>query len=245
MRSFAWGWCFAAGAVLGACSSIPEFTRGADAPDTTLDATTADADAADALDAAHDAEGDDADGPFDAGLGDVDAPPPPLTVFITPNHYSGTELGSLGGGVITGSTELCTAAGRQATGSSSRRWVAWLSTSEVSAASRLQEAQGPWVDPASGETVFLSSPTIGGRPLRVIATPTGGLTSSEFIWTGSNGTGQTAGTCDDWTNGASSALVGFPGSDAGPADGDDWTDGRGDIQCSNPLALYCFELPPN
>lgn len=227
------------GILMGACSAVPSFSRigeESDAPDATIPRPE--------QDSSVDAEIVDA-GIVDAQQEDaaVDASVLPLTVFVTPDSYRGNELGTLPGGAVAGTDTVCTAHGREATGSTVRRWVAWLSLSSVTAASRLGQEPGPWVDLSSGETVFAISPASSGRPRSLLRTPAGVPTGAEFIWTGTSGSGQPRATCDDWRDFQGTATVGYPGSvDGGPPANDSWTEGRSDIVCNVLLPLYCFEL---
>lgn len=174
----------------------------------------------------------------------------PKRVFVT----STTSNGDLGG--LSGADSTCQhLADAVALGGT---YKAWLSTTTISAASRLTHSTTPYVlingTKIASSWAGLTSGTLlapinvnekGGPPPTVPSTC--GVNNASIVWTSTNpngAVGTTLGaTCAEWTTSGSSngAVVGF----ADRVDGS-WTagcaaQGAGSLFCATDAALYCFE----
>jgi hypothetical protein len=176
----------------------------------------------DAADAALDAAGDDA--------GTKQAFETPLTFNgrLDANGVAGS------GGLAAGDARCHEAALAKFPG---RTFVAWLSTSTKSAASRLAGA-GPWY---VGATYLggLTELTTGSLMTPLDKTPDGAaIVAPAGVWTGTEGDGTAnAAICTDWTTISSgiSAEIGSSG-----VSGTFWTYGTLRT-CDSTYHLYCFE----
>jgi hypothetical protein len=168
----------------------------------------------------------------DGGEGGVmdaaDASVPPNVVFVTSEKRA---PGSLGG--LAGADAFCNhraaAAGLEGT------YVAWLSTAQESARSRIGAAAG-WVRPdglpftadlAAGETHVWYPARLDefGAP----------VAADEVVVTGTNYDGDFAGSsCGEWTSNSGGVTVGYAAGGTGT-----WTNGEA-RSCATPLRVYCF-----
>jgi hypothetical protein len=158
----------------------------------------------------------------------------PNLMFVT----STTATGNLGG--LVGADAMCQA--RATAGGLTGTYRAWLSTSTVSAASRLGTASG-WtrVDgrAVAGtrndllNSIILYTPSL---------TELGGSASEALVRTGTRGDGTFgSGDCNGWTSALStlSTNVGNPGYGHGA-----WTTNGGGT-CNIAMPLYCFGIDRN
>jgi hypothetical protein len=182
----------------------------------------------------------DADGGVDAALdAPLEASPDAGTkqAFETPLAFNG-RLDAIGipgaGGVAAGDARCMEAAQATFPG---RMFVAWLSTSGASAASRLVGA-GPWY---VGNTYLggIAELTSGGLKTPLHQGPDGVASPLPLgVWTGTSPDGTYAGAaCTDWTS-AASGVSGEIGTGGGG--GDTWTYATARA-CDSTYHLYCFE----
>lgn len=191
--------------------------------------------ASDARDATTDADGG-VDAALDAHV-DANVDAGPKQAFVTPLTFNG-RLDAPGvpgaGGFAAGDARCMEAAQATFPG---RTFIAWLSTSGTSAASRLA-GYGPWY---VGNTYLanVAEVTSGSLKTTLHQGPDGVTTPIPLgVWTGTAATGAYAGVaCVDWTS-VASGDTGEIGTGGGG--GDTWTEAtaRG---CDSVYHLYCFE----
>lgn len=164
-------------------------------------------------------------------------------VFVTGLQFSG----ALGG--LEGADERCRAAAAQA-GLSSSDWRAWLSTSSVNAAARI-EHEGPYAL-LDGRVVVVNKSQLAtgvlGVPIDVTEAGTRADDGQEEarVWTGTSAAGSVVApdTCKDWTS-ANALQWGIMGSIR--ATNASWTRSPGVVEttggwgCQTKGRLYCFE----
>lgn len=167
-------------------------------------------------------------------------------VFITAAAFHG-DLKSQGAGSdgVDGADRLC--ANAAASAGLDGTWVAWISSADVDALTRLAE-DGRWVLLDGSTEVFASRGTIQFGPLHAIDLAESGVTlpAGELVWTNTDSLGRnsTAGqnnACDDWSAQTGLAAVGvlFDPDFGGP--GLSWTDTKQPRGCGSEYHLYCFE----
>jgi hypothetical protein len=159
-------------------------------------------------------------------------------VFVTSSSH---HTGNLGG--FPGADGICQAlAGAAALPGT---FKAWLSTTTISAASRLTHSTHPYrlVDGTlvAGNWTDL---TDGSLSVPIDQTESGAVVSSRFIWTNTDVDGSALGyDCGGWTSSSQSALGEVGGSGDATAF---WTN-RAPMYCDGslfgptPTALYCFQ----
>ena len=167
-------------------------------------------------------------------------------VFITAATFHG-DLKTQGAGSdgVDGADRLC--ANAAASAGLDGTWVAWVSSADVDALTRLAE-DGRWVLLDGSTEVFASRGTIQFGPLHAIDLAESGVTlpAGELVWTNTDSLGRnsTAGqnnACDDWSAQTGLAAVGvlFDPDFGGP--GLSWTDTKQPRGCGSEYHLYCFE----
>jgi len=181
-------------------------------------------------------------------------PAPALSkrVFVTSAAYHG-DLRSQGSGAdgLDGADRLCTesaaAAGLGGT------WLAWVSTAEVDALSRLPLGVR-WTLIDGSTEVFPSRGAISMGPLHAIDTDEQGAivaasgAAPATVWTNTDRFGRNSvegqnNACDDWTGQTGVATVGAVVDPAlAAALGLSWTDTRQPRACGSEYRLYCFEM---
>jgi hypothetical protein len=190
-------------------------------------------------------DANDANDGFDGYVG-----PTYRRVFVT----SGTYAPSFGG--LAGADGICMSVASGA--SLGGKWAAWLSSLSVSASSRLEHSSVPyklldgtviasdWSDLTSGS---IQHPINRDEHGALVTNPGATYSSDLGVWTNTNGDGSSTQlslfyTCNDWTNATSSYdfAGGSVVSDSSCADHQCWTI-QGTADCSEVLALYCFEQP--
>jgi hypothetical protein len=186
-------------------------------------------------------------GNHDRAAPDAAEPTTPKLVFVTSKTYAGGELGGL-----AGADAKCAA--RAAAAGVTGTFKAWLSSDDVTAASRLTHASAPY-HLADGTPIAASWADVVGGLLQhpIDLDETGALdtragscidAASVAVWTATAIDGghvynpiDANYTCTNWT------LVG-PGwgmlGSSGQSDGR-WTDAGCAEGCSTQGALYCFE----
>lgn len=181
------------------------------------------------LDAELDAEADaDADASADAGT---------KQAFETPLVFNGRldANGIAGAGGLAAGDARCMEAAQAAF--PGRTFVAWLSTSATSAASRLAGG-GPWY---VGNTLLggLAQLTTGTLKTPLHQGPTGVASPAPLgVWTGTMGDGTfSLSSCTDWTS-VASGVAGEIGTGGGGSD--TWTYAT-QRSCDSAYHLYCFE----
>lgn len=158
-----------------------------------------------------------------------------LKVFLTASDYSGSQVGGL-----TGADAKCQAqadaAGLPGT------YVAWLSSSTVSAGSRIAHATVPYVQ-VDGTQVAddWTDLTDGSIDAAITLTATGVDRGVGGVWTAtatSGGISDPAHTCSDWTSNSGLGADGYHGASHG-----DWT--VNSVQpldnCTVANPLYCVQ----
>jgi hypothetical protein len=196
-----------------------------------------------------------------ASAGDAGAPPvapiDPATpankrVFVTSTSYHG-DLQSQGGGAdgLDGADRLCGESA--ATAGLGGTWLAWVSTSEADALSRLPVGVR-WTLIDGSTEVFPSRGAISMGPSHAIDTDEQGATVSASgaafptVWTNTDRFGRNSvegqnDACDDWAGQTGVAAVGAIFDPAlGGALGLSWTDTRQPRACGSEHRLYCFEM---
>jgi len=171
-------------------------------------------------------------------------------VFITAASFNG-DLEAQGGGAggIDGADRLCMAAAAAA--SADGEWVAWVSSKDIDAGSRLA-ADGRWTLLDGATEVFPSKAAIQLGPKHAIDMTEAGDTLAfggggmVKVWTntdkfGNNVTDGQNDACEDWTGQTGVAAVGtlFDPELGGP--GLSWTDTKLPQACGDEYHLYCFE----
>ena len=161
---------------------------------------------------------------------------PPHHAFVTSTVHPGTSLGS---SPDTPCNAAAAAAGLRG------RFVAWLSFTNGSAASRLEE-YGPWVT-TRGELVATDKLDLTKGTIRAAiqyderAQPFPAGINPDLAWTGAHANGQTSAACADWTA-AGASVSGTVGNVHQTSVA--WTEDVGDTAtCLTNLHVYCFEQP--
>ncbi|PCC69792.1 Myxococcus cysteine-rich repeat-containing protein [Nannocystis exedens] len=158
-------------------------------------------------------------------------------VFVTSDLVQGSLVGGL-----SGADELCAQAAGLNDLLIGRKFVAWLSTSTVSAADRLDEASVPYmrldgVVVANDYTDLLDIVSEMQAPIDV---DENGQTVADtpIAWTGTQADGLKSNAsemCEDWLTGLGNGRKGTI-----TATGVTWTD-DGTIPCNNVARLYCVQ----
>jgi hypothetical protein len=161
-------------------------------------------------------------------------------VFITSGYYTG----NMGG--LSGADAICQ---RLASGAGlSGTYRAWLSSSTVSAASRLYHSPVPYV--LVNGTIVANNWTdlTDGALTNQITTTERGVYEPNSVWTNTNSDGSLTGTsCSDWTSSGSttSGTFGVPQGPYGTAPAGwgptSWSIYGAAACSSNGLSLYCIE----
>ncbi len=172
-------------------------------------------------------------------------------VFITSASFNG-DLATQGAGAdgLTGADNLCRTAAT--TAGVAGEWLAWVSTKDVNAGSRLA-ADGRWVLLDGTTEVFPSKFDLQLGPKHAIDmteagdTLDGGGGASIFVWTntdrfGANSTDGINDACGDWTNQSGISAVGTVFDPNVGGQGLSWTDNKLPRPCGEVSHLYCFEV---
>lgn len=168
-------------------------------------------------------------------------------VFITAATFHG-DLRTQGAGSdgVDGADRLCASAAAAA--SLGGTWLAWVSSAEVDALTRLPD-DARWTLIDESIEVFPSRGMIQFGPQHAIDLADTGVVvlAGETVWTNTDSFGKnsTAGqndACDDWSGQTGLAAVGvlFDADIGGP--GLSWTDTQQPQACGGAHHLYCFEV---
>jgi len=168
-----------------------------------------------------------------AVAGDVsaDGAPAANVMFVTSQPVT---PGALGG--LAGADMACSDAARNG-GLPPNTYVAWLSTSTASAASRLGTARG-WVRPDGLPFADQVSDIVAGRILYPPRIDERGQPSASGVVTATklDGTLDSNGSCQDYASTTGSVRVGVAANGT-----DTWTDAT-TLGCGMALKLYCFGI---
>jgi len=188
-------------------------------------------------------------GQVEASVEQPSAVTKPHILFVsTPNL--GGNFGGVSGGAATCLDSAVTS--NLAWVSNEGSWQAVLSDSALHARERVQ-VLGRIVSSNSGlgqsQFVFAEDQTsfwasgLASNPPSSILDHTGHALQS-FVWTGSDGAGNSTGnTCNDWSSG--SALVTGDSGDATTLSGQGWINGGTPAACSAQKSVYCMSQTPS
>jgi hypothetical protein len=169
-----------------------------------------------------------------------------LTVTPTPGRVAFVSIGSLATSMgVSGADTLCQSEASAAGLANSTQFLALLSTSTASAASRfdLSATSAPYVRPDGIEIADAQTLVSGATLSSGIWQHADGTYVSEFaasVWTGStspNVTGTLATTCEDWNtlNGADTGSEGVSNVT------DTWWNSGATTSCGEALPVYCLQ----
>ncbi len=178
---------------------------------------------------------DAADDGADAGV------PPPRVVFVTSQVYTPIDASKGVGAYDTICNQLAKAS--PIAGVSSRKFLAWMSTSAASAAARTGAASftGRY-ELVDGTMVAQTGADLldGTLVAPINRDEKNFFQAGKSPWTGTmpDGALATGENCDDWTGSASASVTRGSTSAATSA----WTK-NGTTTCSGDAPIYCFEVP--
>lgn len=176
----------------------------------------------------------------DGGLCDDDCTFKQRYVFVTSSLYQGSLVGGL-----SGADDKCVLAAGSNTMLAGRKFVAWLSTSEVDAKSRIGVTLDPYMrldgqTLAVGTADFLDITSPMMVPIDV--NENGQMVNDSLeAWTGTQADGLKSVTtqmCGDWERGEGDGRKGTISEN-----GVLWTD-DGTISCNSTARLYCIQVAP-
>ena len=156
-------------------------------------------------------------------------------VFVTSDSYTGGAIGGIASAHLK-CQDLATGAGVSGT------FKAWLSSSTYSPDQDFDKFDGPYV--TTNGTIVADNwedlITDGGSGVfldNAIAFDENGLSTTEYVWTGTfaNGMPISGNFCDNWTSTSGIAKFGFSSSTD-----QSWTSYFGSA-CASAYRLYCFE----
>lgn len=166
-----------------------------------------------------------------------------LSGISTSSGPDGVVTGNLGG--LAGADNLCQTLANTYIPGNTSTYKAWLSSTTVSAASRLTHATVPYrnrIDIVANNWADLTDGTINAPINRIIQSTTTCANCRAWTNTSSNGTlvhNTMLDTCDNWTSSATNRFGRVGRAETGITDSQ-WTSFTS-INCSNQHAIYCIE----